>query len=586
MTRSSRLGGAALATATLATAMLALLIVIPAGARPKTAAAPATTTTVYDWGWENPLPQGLTLLGVSCPSASLCKAVGDSGTIMSWNGTSWSADSSGTTSTLQGVSCPTATLCKAVGWSGTIVSWNGTSWSADSSGTTSNLYGVSCPTATLCKAVGDFGTILSWNGTSWSADSSGTTSFPLRGVSCPTATLCKAVGDYTILSWNGTSWSADSFPGPSIFPIHGVSCPTATLCKAVGISGHILSWNGASWSEDSSGTFGLLRGVSCPTATLCKAVGDGGTIVSWNGASWSADSSGTTTNLLGVSCSTATLCKAVGWSGTILSWNGTSWSADSSGTASTLLTLYGVSCLTATHAGEPVTLCKAVGSSAILGMVAQTLTDVDAGFALDLFHTGCLDGLAITQTNSNHPNATAPQQTGKYWTITVSPVGCTSGYSAFLTLPTSFTPNSSSSVCRYTGTGTSWECAQNGFTASSVSRWGITQFSDWAASTSGPTAVKLSRLAARTRAGGVAVSWQTASEIELVGFNLYRQQRAKLVKLNRLLIPSVSGGTPHGHAYSFLDRSAPSGKRTLRYKLQAVTLDGTRSWIGSATVVR
>ena len=215
----------------------------------------------------------------------------------------------------------------------------------------------------------------------------------------------------------------------------------------------------------------------------------------------------------------------------------------------------------------------------------QTLTDVDPGFALDLFHTGCLDGLTITQTNTNHPNATASQQTGKYWTITPSPASCSSGYSAFLTLPTSFTPNSSSSVCRYTGTGTSWDCAQNGFTASSVSRWGITQFSDWAAATSAPTAVKLSRLAARTRAGGVAVSWKTASEIELVGFNLYRQQRGKLVKLNRLLIPSVFGGTTSGHGYSFLDRSARRGA-TYTYRLQAVGLGGTRAWLGTAVARR
>ena len=55
-----------------------------------------------------------------------------------------------------------------------LVSWNGTAWSTDASGTLKDLWGVSCVTTTLCKAVGDDGTIVSWNGTAWSANTSGT----------------------------------------------------------------------------------------------------------------------------------------------------------------------------------------------------------------------------------------------------------------------------------------------------------------------------------------------------------------------------------------------------------------------------
>ena len=218
-------------------------------------------------------------------------------------------------------------------------------------------------------------------------------------------------------------------------------------------------------------------------------------------------------------------------------------------------------------------------SGTIVGMVVQSLTSVDPGFALDLFQTACLDGIAITQTNGNHPNATASQQTGKYWTITPSPPSCTSGYSGFLTLPTSFTPTSSSSVCRYTGSGTSWDCAQNGFTSSTVSRWGITQFSDWAAATSPPTAVKLSRLTAIARPEGIAVRWRARTETGVLGFNLYRSQRARPAKLNRTLIPSVFGGTSSGRTYAWLDRTARPGVRYV-YRLQAVSVDGTRAWLG------
>jgi calcineurin-like phosphoesterase family protein len=101
-----------------------------------------------------------------------------------------------------------------------------------------------------------------------------------------------------------------------------------------------------------------------------------------------------------------------------------------------------------------------------------------------------------------------------------------------------------------------------------------------------PTAVSLvSFSAVRTRAG-VLVRWRTASQTRTLGYNVYRQRDGRLVKLNRTLIPSVSGGTASGHAYSLLDRSAPRASGKLRYRLQAVNLDGMRRWVGSAVVAR
>jgi hypothetical protein len=54
----------------------------------------------YEWTWQNPLPQGNTLDGVSALDENNVWAVGDSGTILHWNGTSWSAQASGTTNWL------------------------------------------------------------------------------------------------------------------------------------------------------------------------------------------------------------------------------------------------------------------------------------------------------------------------------------------------------------------------------------------------------------------------------------------------------------------------------------------------------
>jgi hypothetical protein len=470
-----------------------VLTLIPHGSRaalaaPGARAAPAAIT-VYDWGWENPLPQGASLGSVSCSTATMCKAVGVSGTILSWNGTSWSADDAGTNEVIAGVSCPTVAFCKAVSTGNTILSWNGTAWSGVSSPAAGGLYGVSCPTTTLCKAVGGFGAIVSWDGTNWSAESTN------HGLS-------------------------------------GVDCPTVTLCKAVSPDGAILSWNGTSWTEDSSGTTNFLSGVACATAAMCKAVGGDGTVMSWNGMSWSPDSSGAASMLRGVSCPTAARCKAVGDDGTIL------------------------------------------------GLITQTLNDVDPGFALDLFQTGCLDGVTITQTNSNHPNATASQQTGKYWTITASPATCTSGYSAFLTLPTSFTPDAGSQVCRYTGSGMTWHCARNGFTTSSVSRWNVTQFSDWAASTSLPTVVRLSSLQAVAGPGAVSVRWRAGNEVGIVGFNVYRARgpSGPWTRLNKTLIRSR--GAREGSPYLWLDGRARAGAAHW-YRVAAVNVSGFEVPLGA-----
>lgn len=95
-----------------------------------------------------------------------------------------------------------------------------------------------------------------------------------------------------------------------------------------------------------------------------------------------------------------------------------------------------------------------------------------------------------------------------------------------------------------------------------------------------PTAVRLISLTAERRPGGVVLHWRTATETETLGFNVYCEQRGRLIKLNRSLIPSASEGSTSGHGYSWLDRRADA--QATRYRLQAVSVGGTRSWLGSA----
>jgi Domain of unknown function (DUF4394) len=79
---------------------------------------------------------------------------------------------------------------------------------------------------------------------------------------------------------------------------------------------------------------------------------------------------------------------------------------------------------------------------------------------------------------------------------------------------------------------------------------------------------------------GVMLRWRTGSEMDALGFNVYRQARATRIKLNRRLLPAkaVTGGSISGGMYGFVDRRAP--RRAVRYWLQAVDANGSRTWHG------
>jgi len=74
--------------------------------------------------------------------------------------------------------------------------------------------------------------------------------------------------------------------------------------------------------------------------------------------------------------------------------------------------------------------------------------------------------------------------------------------------------------------------------------------------------------------------WRTASEAGLLGYNVYRQVNGKRTRVNRSLIAAKERGL-----YSFLDRRAAKGK-VVRYWIQVVNLDGSRTWYGPARVTK
>ena len=77
------------------------------------------------------------------------------------------------------------------------------------------------------------------------------------------------------------------------------------------------------------------------------------------------------------------------------------------------------------------------------------------------------------------------------------------------------------------------------------------------------------------------LTWETASELDNVGFNIYRAGRldGTLKKINKELIPAQAVGTMMGAEYSYIDKPLKPWK-TYYYWLESVDLNGETSLTG------
>ena len=102
-----------------------------------------------------------------------------------------------------------------------------------------------------------------------------------------------------------------------------------------------------------------------------------------------------------------------------------------------------------------------------------------------------------------------------------------------------------------------------------------------------PTAVDLAAFEATPQSNGVLLTWETANEMDNLGFNIYRaeSQAGQLIKINQHLVASQDPGSLVGAAYSFLDQSAAPGA-TYYYWLEDIDASGTATKHGPATARR
>jgi WD40-like Beta Propeller Repeat len=293
-----------------------------------------------------PVPVGFA--AISCPSASLCVAGDQAGNVLNstnptggstaWNsaGALISSPSSG------GVSCPSISLCAAVGSSSVLTatdpSGGASAWTTATIGGYPALGAISCPSVSLCVGVGggpNILTILTSTDPTGGASSWITASIPyggrLSGVSCPSVSLCVATTNRDVFTSTNPTGGASAWTKTTVDPggpLDAVSCPSVSLCVAVDSSGNALASTNPGGGTSTWTTANIDPGypvwaVSCPSASLCVAVDLAGNVLTstdpTGGASaWTKTPIDQRTLLLAVSCPSVSLCVAVDLAGNVL----------------------------------------------------------------------------------------------------------------------------------------------------------------------------------------------------------------------------------------------------------------------------
>jgi hypothetical protein len=306
--------------------------------------APAAAATWHLQGRFGESGEHGELFDISCPTRSLCVAVGDVDEIVSSSNpdsgpSAWRLINpivaeedrpppslppgyegpkpwpAGASRKLESVSCPSPGFCVAVTFDGYVFhSHNPTGgvgdWKAadiDGKGRDTHLMAVSCPSVNLCVAVsGDrytAGKILSstnpdGGSAAWKVVQLDE-SLDLRGVFCGTPSFCVAVAQEgrLLVSTNPTggasAWNEVGKPGgPG--NLQGVSCVATTFCVAGNSGGNLLSSTspagGAStWDEVNGGASVAITDVDCLPTRQCLAVDNNGNVLTANDATTGRD---------------------------------------------------------------------------------------------------------------------------------------------------------------------------------------------------------------------------------------------------------------------------------------------------------
>ncbi|HQJ52016.1 MAG TPA: hypothetical protein PKW05_09610, partial [Anaerolineae bacterium] len=289
-----------------------------------TLARTAAASSPGDWrcwgpGLPDPCRNGLYSITID-PSQGRIWAVGDRGTILHWDGYTWSKQANPAAANLRGVAAQGPQKAWAVGLEGTVLRYDSGTWTL-SGPATSNWFrtvalvpGTSGHAWAACDKAGA-GLWFYWNGSSWSnryANRYQTFSGTVWAMEVLGAESGWAVGSVVgsvggsvgqvgqLLRLGSDGWTRHATVAEELY---GVALRTASDGWAVGKQGALYRWNGSDWTAVASPTKETLHAVHIVSAGDAWAVGDRGTILRWNGSTWTAVSCPVKHNLQAVALS-------------------------------------------------------------------------------------------------------------------------------------------------------------------------------------------------------------------------------------------------------------------------------------------
>jgi hypothetical protein len=281
---------------------------------------PATATAAGSLRWSGPrlvdhqapFSDSGGLISLSCPSASLCVAGDDNGSVVtSTNPTNPSAwrttrvNGNGgvifsLSSAIPSLSCPTVSLCVGIagGMGSDLITTTrplggARAWThVHVAPANDQLVSVSCPTSSFCVAIDTGGDVVTstdptGGGHAWhrSHISGGGN---IGGLSCASASLCAAVDDAgdvittTNPAGGGSTWHRHNIDGTEI--LFDVSCASSGLCVATDGSGNVLTSTnpgsgGPIWAPAHVDGTNVLDKIFCRSTSLCVSLDNQGNII-------------------------------------------------------------------------------------------------------------------------------------------------------------------------------------------------------------------------------------------------------------------------------------------------------------------
>jgi hypothetical protein len=252
--------------------------------------------TTDGWCWHNPRPDGVTK-AIWGPSPNDVWAVGDSGTIAHWDGTTWQGFTSVSDTNLISVHGADG-IVWAVGGNGATASvmlkWDGFAWRTLSNISTRQLWDVWAATATDAWVTDQYA-VWRWNGTTWESES-----LPIQpadgsfeAISGSSANNVWVASDRAAFHWDGVNWSREDLS--SVLPIgyvvdlvvdsNGEAWATTNSCDGCGPN-PIIHRTNPGWTIAAQPSNGgdINSRIALSPAGRIWVLGQDGNMYTWNPA--------------------------------------------------------------------------------------------------------------------------------------------------------------------------------------------------------------------------------------------------------------------------------------------------------------